>query len=493
MKQLTVALALACALAFATAASAVDFGANDDTGKYQDDGGATFFSQMAATGLKQNVITVRWKPGASEIPDLDRLERAVGAAVEAGIRPVFAVYPYPPSAISAGLAKPADFAEWLQELAFAFPQVRSYIVGNEPNLNTFWRPQGNGKGLVRSGAAFGPFLAAGYDALKSVSSRIRVLGVGLSPRGDRAPGRTGKASPMHFLASLGAWYRKSKRQAPLMDGFSFHPYPSPSNFAVPFGFRYPYPNAGLHELARVKQALWDAFAGTPQRTTASGLKLYLDEVGWQVSVDPTRGYGGYENVTVTSEKKQAAIYGQLVRFVVCDRDIAELNFFGYHDDVELGGWQSALRRVDGSARPSHDAVATAIAATGGRCKGKFRTWSPLSRPEAARVKFGPFERVEANTRRRFWFTATAAEDITVRAGLMPARAPLARASTFLRPAGSRERLPAAAAERPREAAQRAAGARRPSRGEAEPARVRIFRSPVFQVAPAEATSRRKGA
>lgn len=493
MKKLTVALALACALASAATASAVGFGANDDTGKYTDDGGASFFSQMASTGLKQNVMTVRWTPGSSEIPDRELLERAVSAAVDAGVRPVFAVYPYPPSAISAGRARPADFADWLREVALAFPQVRSYIVGNEPNLNTFWRPQGNGKGLVRSGAAFGPFLAAGYDALKAESSMIKVLGVGLSPRGDRAPGRTGKASPVHFLASLGAWYRKSKRPAPLMDGFSFHPYPSPSNFAVPFGFRYSFPNAGLHELARVKQALWDAFAGTPQRTTAGGLKLYLDEVGWQVAVDPTRGYDGYENVTVTSEKKQAAIYGQLVRFVVCDRDVAELNFFGYRDDVELGGWQSALRRVDGSARPSHDAVAAAIAATGGRCKGKLRRWSPLRRPAAAKVKFGPFERVRANTRRRFWFTATAAEDITVRAGLMPARTPLARSSTFLRAAGTvnaYRRPPLNVGARPRSGPQvlvvRVAA-------KLNPRRVSIFRSPVFQATTAEAKPRRKGA
>ncbi len=67
-----------------------------------------------------------------------------------------------------------------------------------------------------------------------------------------------------------------------MDGFSFHPYPNPSDFTVPFTFTYGWPNASVLDLARIKQALWDAFNGTAQPTTVEGLKLYLDEVGWQV-------------------------------------------------------------------------------------------------------------------------------------------------------------------------------------------------------------------
>ena len=485
MHKLIAALAVGCALSFAATASAVDFGANDDTGKFAEDGGVEFFTQMAAAGLKQNVITVRWTPGSTEIPDRELLERAVPAATEAGIRPVFAVYPYPPSAVETTWAGPSGFADWLEGVALAFPQVTTYIVGNEPNLNTFWRPQGNRKGAIRSGATFGPYLAAGYDALKGVSRKITVLGVGSSPRGDRAPGRTGKSSPMHFISSLGAWYRKSHRRAPLMDGFSFHPYPSPSNFKVPFGFTYSWPNAGLHELRRVKQALWDAFAGTPQATTVGGLKLYLDEVGWQVAVSRWRGYEGAENVRVTTEKAQAAIYGQLVRFVACDPAVAELNFFGYYDDDALGGWQSALRRVDGTARPAHAAVAAAIVATGGRCRGKLRRWTPLRRPDAAKIQFGAFRGVHAGSSRRFWFKATAAEDIVVRAGLVPARTPLARIQTFLRAAGTvnayrRPLLKIAA--RPRSGRQVLVVSVAAKLG---PRRVAIFRSPAFLVTKAQ--------
>src|SRR5215218_5124461 len=97
LRQATAALLLVCALTFSATAQAVDFGANDDTGKYSEENAATFFTQMAETGLKQNVMTVRWRPSApTEIPDEAALDRAVPAALAAGIAPVFTVYPYPP-------------------------------------------------------------------------------------------------------------------------------------------------------------------------------------------------------------------------------------------------------------------------------------------------------------------------------------------------------------------------------------------------------------
>ncbi|HVM68941.1 MAG TPA: hypothetical protein VM204_03795 [Gaiellaceae bacterium] len=422
MKKLTAALALVCALTFGGSAGAVDFGANDDTGKYSADGGATFFAQMKAANLKQNVMTVRWTPGSSAITDQGFLDRAVPAAAAAGITPIFAIYPYPPSQIEAGNASPAAFAAWTRALAERYPQVRTYIVGNEPNLNTFWRPQGDGAGTILSGASFGPFLAGAYDALKAVSSGITVLGVGSSPRGDRAPAAAGKTSPVHFLHSLGQWYRSSNRPTRLMDGFSFHPYPNPSDFTVPLSFAYGWPNASVQELPRIKQALWDAFNGTPQPTTLQGLKLYLDEVGWQVSTEGNGAYTGSENVKVTSEENQAAIYDQLIRFVVCDADVAQLNFFGYWDERDRGGWQSALRRADGSARASNASVAAAIAATGGTCQGTLRSWTPLKGPDGASVAFAKATASKGKKKARVSLqaTVTAAEDVVVRTALVPA-------------------------------------------------------------------------
>ena len=438
MKKLTAALVLACALTWTAAAGAVEFGANDDTGKYSADGGATFFAQMRAANLSQNVMTVRWTPGSTAIPDRGFLDRAVPAAVAAGITPVFAVYPYPPSQIEGGGVSPEAFGTWLRSVADAFPQVTTFIVGNEPNLNTFWRPQGNGAGQILSGASFGPFLAAGYNALKAKSTSITVLGVGSSPRGERNPAASGKSSPVHFLRSLGEWYRSSNLQTPLMDGFSFHPYPNPSDFTVPFTFAYGWPNASIQELPRIKQALWDAFHGTPQRTTLQGLKLYLDEVGWQVSTEGNGAYTGNENVRVTTEETQAAIYDQLVRFVVCDPDVAQLNIFGYWDERDRAGWQSAPRRADGTARASNAALAAAIAATGGSCQSTLRTWTPLAGPEGAAVEFGTLNPKAKGKKVVLRYVPTASEDVTVKAGLVPSSTPTARIPALLADAGTVE-------------------------------------------------------
>ena len=265
-----------------------------------------------------------------------------------------------------------------------------------------------------------------------MSSGITVLGVGSSPRGDRAPQAAGKCSPVHFLDSLGAWYRASGRPAPLMDGFSFHPYPNPSDFSVPFTFTYGWPNAGVQELPRIKQALWDAFTGTPQPTTVQGLKLYLDEVGWQVDTSGNSAYEGSENVRVTSEATQAAIYAEMVRFVACDPDVAQLNFFGYYDERNRAGWQSALRRADGSERPANAAVASAIAAG---CTTGIRSWSPLAKPEGAAVEFARLNAKAKGQRLVVRYTPTAGEDVTVKAGFVPASTPKAQIPALLADAG----------------------------------------------------------
>jgi hypothetical protein len=360
-RTLGAAAAAVLALVCASATPAADFGANDDTGKYAADGGAGFYSSMAGLGLKQTVITVRWAPtDPAALLERSLLDVTVPAAALAGLKIVFATYPYPPRDIESGAARPEAFATWLAALARDYPSVKQYVVGNEPNQPAFFRPQfRNGK--QASAERFGEFLAAGYDALKSVDRAIVVVGVGLSPRGNDRPEAKSNisTSPVRFLAALGRWYRRSGRTEPLMDGFSFHPYPNRATDPLEQG--YPWPAAGFANLARIKQSLWDAFVGTPQATTVEGLKLYLDEVGWQVDTTGLPGYEGRENVAVTDETTQADVYRKLVKLAQCDPDIAEVNVFGFVDDSLRTGFQAALHRADGSPRPAAAAVKDAIA------------------------------------------------------------------------------------------------------------------------------------
>jgi hypothetical protein len=344
---------------------------------------------------------VRWLPSDPlAIQEREALGVAVTAAVERGLEVVFATYPYPPAELA--IATPAGYGAWLTALAGTFPQVRQYVVGNEPNQPAFFRPQFGRGGVNASAALFGRYLAAGYDALKAVDPGIKVIGVGLSPRGNDRPAAKSNisTSPVRFLVALGAWYRSSGRTLALMDGFSFHPYPNLATDPLERG--YPWPNIGFANLDLLKQTLWDAFDGTPQPTTVEGLRLHLDEVGWQVDTSELFGYSGSENVAVTDENTQAAIYRELATRALCDADIAELNFFGFYDDALRTGFQAALHRADGTPRPALDAVKEVLAGGEAGCLIPLAPWVParavigVKRPLITRVP-GAFDvEVRAN-------------------------------------------------------------------------------------------------
>lgn len=390
MRFLVAATALTVALLCgASIGVAADIGANDDSAKYAADGGAAMYEEMSGLGLRQTVIGVRFVPSQPDIvQDKAALDRAIASAMDAGLRVVLAVYPFPARELEAGLGSPGAFAGYVGVLASIYPQVKQFVIGNEPNQTLFWRPQFDASGQNASAAAFGPYLAAAYDTLKAVDPAIRVVGIGLSPRGnDRPDARNNiSTSPVRFLRALGAWYRRSGRVRPLMDAFSFHPYPR--NATDPIEKGYAWPNAGFANLDRIKQALWDAFHGTPQPTTVDGLKLHLDEVGWQVDTAGRPGYRGAENVAVTDEATQATIYAQLVRTAACDPDVAELSFFGFRDDGLRAGFQAGLQRVDGTSRAAAAAVEAAIAETGGGCSGRVARWKPGQDVLGASVALG---------------------------------------------------------------------------------------------------------
>ena len=78
-----------------------------------------------------------------------------------------------------------------------------------------------------------------------------------------------------------------------MNELSFHAHPNADTDQLETG--YSWPNAGIPNLARIKQAVWDAFFGTAQPTFEEAgmprgpvrtLKMRLNEVGWQVAIPP---------------------------------------------------------------------------------------------------------------------------------------------------------------------------------------------------------------
>ena len=92
MRHLVAATVLAAALLCGAAtAPAADIGANDDSGKYDADGGAASYGQMVALGLRQVVIPVRFKPSdPMVIQDKALLDRTIPAALAAGTPNMYA-------------------------------------------------------------------------------------------------------------------------------------------------------------------------------------------------------------------------------------------------------------------------------------------------------------------------------------------------------------------------------------------------------------------
>ena len=408
------ALALA---ACPVAAADVTVGVADDRGKYAEDGGAWFFSTIRDAGMSENRMTVLWDPAQpTTIIERPFLNRALPTAAASGVRIVFAVYPTRASALTESAGAPEQFAAFLQLLARTYPQVKHFVIGNEPNLTRFWAPQFDPSGQQASGAAFVNVLARAYDALKAVDPGITVIAAGLSERGNDNPLAPSNVStsPVRFLRAMGLAYRASGRTAPLMDMLDFHPYPESNE--DPLTKEYAWPSVGYGNIDRLKQAVWDAFNGTGQPTVEEGLKLRIGEIGWQVATSGP-GYTGAENVPVTTSDRQAQLYGELLHLVACDPAGGSVNFFGLVDAPQLERWQAALVRVDGSRRPSFNAVRSALAETAGRCTGTRRAWRHATRVVGAGVEFGDLSRPRWWKQTSWGFKVTAAEEATYRAGI----------------------------------------------------------------------------
>jgi hypothetical protein len=393
VKKVFAALAtcmVAIGLGGAATASAdgITWGVNDDAGKYEN-GVGVFWTTLLGVGMTSNTITLRWDETTADGfdgHDGEVIAGSLAAAEEAGVGITLDVYPRH----SAALRDPANaarFADWVEGLATTYPYVKEFAVMNECNTSLFVNPQYVG-GRNVSAAECGAFLAAAYDALKSVDPSIFVWGLGLSPRGNPVPknGKSPRATnPMDWLRFLGQWYRQSGRTSPLMDGLDLHPYPIPQSLLFEAGYNDPS-SYSVTNVARVYQAFHTAFQGTGQRTVGTGrLPVSLNEVGIQTK--PARAvagrYTGVENgegVAATgTEKYQAAWYTKLVDFALCDADIAKVNVFKLVDETALEGWQSGLFYQGYVPKRSATAFTTELARTGGTCpSGAAAYFAPSS-------------------------------------------------------------------------------------------------------------------
>jgi hypothetical protein len=426
------------------AQSGLDVGVTEDAGKA--DGGASFFAVLAGAGLTVNRVSIPWSPKDPMGLDLKtELDLWMPQAQLAGTRIVFAVAPQNARDLTASPSAKTEFVAFVRKLAETYPAVKDYVIGNEPNQPRFWLPQFTPTGKPLSAASYMPVLAKSYDALKAVDPTINVIGVGLSPRGNDRPAARNNVSrsPIRFLRDLGLAYRASKRKKPLMDELAFHPYPARNEDAP--GVGYAWPNAGLPNLDRVKQAVWDAFNGTRQPTvaergnrSAKPLKLDLDEVGWQVEIAPelVPMYHGVETNGTVDEDTQARYYSQIINMAACDPSVRMLSFFHLMDEYDLDRWQSGLVRADGTHRPAYEAVKQTLAATHGECPGTLKSWRHVTKVVKPYVRWGNLRKIRRASNKRWSLVAGAGEEAKFRVGIFKAgskKAALTRAITRGRP------------------------------------------------------------
>jgi hypothetical protein len=372
--------ALIATLALAPAAhaggSSVVFGAAED--RVRSPSALESEAEMGLlrlAGFKAVRITSFWVPGLSEPTSHEAmvLANVSTAAALHGVRVYISIYNEGSRTTPLTVKERRDYASYTAAVVRANPSFRDVIVGNEPNLNRFWMPQFDLRGKSASAPAYLRLLAAAYDAMKAAAPDVRIWGGALAPRGIDRP-YTGRdtISPTRFLRELGEAYRKSRRALPVMDGFSFHPYPLNSSVAVD-AVPTDGDHLGLIDQDKLVRLLGKAFNGTAQ--VGSGMPILYDEFGIESQIPAAKRalYGGLEPLTTrpVSETAQAAAYRRAIHLAYCQSNVAGMLLFHTHDERGRPGWQSGLVYADGTPKTSLEPVRAAMeeagAATIGVC------------------------------------------------------------------------------------------------------------------------------
>jgi hypothetical protein len=419
----TVCACFLAALAVAGSASAdLIVGVADDGGKIATDGGDWFLGEMRDVGLQENRITVSWDPDhPTTIHERERLDRYIPNATARGVRIILLIAPGRARALAGSRAAVGQFVSFVTQVARTYPQIKDIAVGNEPNQPRFWQPQFSNTGKSLACGAYQRVLAQSYDALKAVARDITVIGVSLSPRGNDNPGAAvnSSTSPVRCIRDIGLSYRASGRKRPIMDELAFHPHPNSYRHSHLIGYRWP--NAGTPNLARIKQAIWDAFRGTTQPTFAEAgkpvsraalppLRVRLNEIGWQVSIPASSAdaYYGRESVAqLADERSQADTYAALVPYFACDASIRSMLYYGLIDEPDLDRWQAGLIRADRTRRGSYGTVRSALSRGLARCTRRPTVWRHKTEVIGATARFG--QRRRSATDRHWSFVAGSEE------------------------------------------------------------------------------------
>jgi hypothetical protein len=333
-------------------------------------------AELRVSGYRAVRVTSYWSPGLASPTDGElQVLRNVGAAgVQSGVRVFVTVMNVNSKTTPLTDEARNEFASYAAAIARG-TSIRSFVIGNEPNLNRFWMPQFGVDGSDASPAAYLSLLAETYDALKAVSSDVRVYGGAISPRGsDRPGGIRPTHSPTTFIRALGVAYRASGRDGPVMDALTMHPYAD--NSSQPPTFAHPNTTTiGVADYDKLVALLAEAFDGTAQ--PGSELPILYAEFGVESEIPAAKAglYTGAEPVRTkpVPEDTQAAYYKQALSMAFCQPTVEGMLLFLSRDQRARAAWQSGLLYVDGTPKSSRTRVVKALDRVAGgsiaRCPG----------------------------------------------------------------------------------------------------------------------------
>lgn len=341
-------------------------GAAEDEGRNADPAVAMAKMELAkAAGFDTIRVTAIWEPGLSAVPadQLAALQSIAAAGDFLGIRVVTTVMNFGSKTTPLTATARTQFSRFAADLVRRVPSIREYIVGNEPNLNRYWLPQFGPNGEDVAATAYTQLLARTYDAMKAADSKVFIIGGSLAPRGVDRPG-TGRDthSPTAFIRDMGTAYRALKRNRPIMDGFSFHPYGE--NSSTPPTFEHlSGTSLGLADYDTLVALLGTAFDGTKQ--LGSALPIVYDEYGVdsQIPDAKRRFYGGREPATTkpVTEGVQAAYYREALDMAACQPTVRGFLIFHVTDETDHNRWQSGVYYADGTPKSTRPFVKQAMA------------------------------------------------------------------------------------------------------------------------------------
>ena len=122
---------------------------------------------MTSAGFNAVRLTQVWAPGQTEPApgDVDVLRNVAQAARLDGVPVFLVVMNFGSRTTPLSDEDRQDFSAYAAAIARAVPQIRRFVIGNEPNLNRYWLPQFNLDGSDAAAEGYEALLAQTYDAL----------------------------------------------------------------------------------------------------------------------------------------------------------------------------------------------------------------------------------------------------------------------------------------------------------------------------------------